>query len=515
MPSTTATTTAAPQPDHVGRFRITRLLGTGSMGAVYLAEDPVIHRKVAIKTLNLSLPRQDARLFEETFLNEARAAGRLNHPHIVTVYDAGRINGQSYIAMEYLKGTELKDLIAQGEKFSIKQAVEIFVRVADALQYAHENGVVHRDVKPANIFMTGKTNPKVLDFGIAQAMTTVSGSFVGNAFEQNIVGTPNYMSPELIQGRPLDGRADIFSLGVVMYEVLTHEVPFKGRTFEELTRNIVSGHPIPPQDIAPEVPIEISRIVAKALAKEPADRYPSARELANDLRKWMAGQRVRRIMSASNNRASNTQPTPAPLMAERRLPPAGMIAAGVVTIACAFAVGAWWTAHHHVAGDHDTSTASVEPAVSTPPTSTIVVVPPETATPPTPPAIEPERIASPAKGSNAVTSEGQTGDAAPVKPAPPPRDTRKPSASVKPVAQAPTVATPAPTAPATGTLAIAVSPWGEVFVNGVSQGLTPPLSSLTLPVGTHRIEIRNGDSPIYITNVEVKPDTTTRLRYKF
>ena len=272
-----------PHPEHVGRFRIKRLLGMGSMGAVFLAEDPVIHREVAIKTLNVNLTAQEARMFEETFLNEARAAGRLNHPHIVTVYDAGRIDGVSYIAMEYLKGVELKELIARGEEFTMKQVAEIFIRVADALQYAHDNGIVHRDIKPANIFLTAKTNPKVLDFGIAQAATSFSQSFMPNPFGKNLVGTPNYMSPELLLGQPLDGRSDIFSLGVVMYEVLTRQVPFRGSTFEDLTRAICTAHPTPPQDINPEVPLPIAKIVAKALAKSPGERYQSARELADDL----------------------------------------------------------------------------------------------------------------------------------------------------------------------------------------------------------------------------------------
>ncbi|CAN5210079.1 hypothetical protein BH09PSE6_BH09PSE6_11930 [soil metagenome] len=463
---------AAAHPEHVGRFRIERLLGMGSMGAVYLAQDPVISRQVAIKTLNLSLPPQQAKVFEDNFLNEARAAGRLSHPHIVTVYDAGRINGQSYIAMEYLKGVELKDLISRGEPFTMRQFAEIFIRVADALQYAHDNGIVHRDIKPANIFLTTKTQPKVLDFGIAQAAAnTLSTGFLGGIENQTMVGTPNYMSPELIAGRALDGRADIFSLGVVMYEVLTRRVPFTGKTFEELTHNIVHAHPAPPQDSNPDVPLPIAKIVAQALAKNPAERYPSARELADDLRRYIASVRARQLISA------NAKP---PVIEEQRsrLPLALGIAIPLVLLA---AGAGWWAVSSR---DHEVAKA---PVVTPAPAPAPVAVAPKVDTPaPAPEAVIDKPVAK------AKTEERVRRDPPPAKSLTPP---------ALPIAL--------------GTVAIAVSPWGEVFVDGVPRGLSPPVSSLTLPAGKHTVEIRNGDSEPFRTTIEVAADETIRVRHRF
>ncbi len=484
-----------PHPEHVGRFRIKRLLGMGSMGAVFLAEDPVIHREVAIKTLNVNLTAQEARMFEETFLNEARAAGRLNHPHIVTVYDAGRIDGISYIAMEYLKGVELKELIARGEEFTMKQVAEIFIRVADALQYAHDNGIVHRDIKPANIFLTAKTNPKVLDFGIAQAATSFSQSFMPNPFGKNLVGTPNYMSPELLLGQPLDGRSDIFSLGVVMYEVLTRQVPFRGATFEDLTRAICTAHPTPPQDINPDVPLPIAKIVAKALAKNSSERYQSARELADDLRRYVATVRVRQIMSASANGG-------APDMAYEEAPASrvGWWLGGAAAVAASIGI-AWFALHDR--------TDAPPPAAA----SAAAVAAPAAAEPaPTPaPVTEPPVIASASLHDQTVATvvAGKPAKAEAAKADKPranKRETKKPTA-------APVADTAPP--PANGSLAVAVSPWGEVIVDGASRGISPPLSTLTLSAGRHTIEIRNGDFEPVRMAVEVKPNETTRIRHKF
>lgn len=474
--------TPSPPPEHVGRFKIKRLLGTGSMGTVFLAEDPVIHRDVAIKTLNVNLPPQEARVFEESFLNEARAAGRLNHAHIVTVYDAGRIDGVSYIAMEHLKGVELKELIARGEHFTMRQVAEIFIRVADALQYAHDHGIVHRDIKPANIFLTTKTNPKVLDFGIAQAATSFSGSFIGNPFGKNLVGTPNYMSPELIMGRPLDGRSDVFSLGVVLYEVLTGQLPFKGSTFDDLTHAICTAHPTPPQDINAEVPLAISRIVAKALAKNPNDRYQHAREVADDLRRYVATVRVKQIMSASGASPDATD-------AAGNTSTAKLIVLGLAAvIAVSLAAAAWFVSH-----DEET----LPPLVTVTPPATAPITPPPAAVAPAPDPEPPPPAPQPALKD------------------PPPKPTRE--SSVRRVAPAKEaeqiVATPVATEP--GTLALAISPWGEVFVDGSSRGVSPPLSTLQLSPGKHTIEIRNGDFEPHRATVDIISNESTRLRHKF
>ncbi len=495
-----------PHPEHVGRFRIKRLLGMGTMGAVFLAEDPVIHREVAIKTLNVNLTANEARMFEETFLNEARAAGRLNHPHIVTVYDAGRIDGVSYIAMEYLKGVELKELIARGEEFTMKQVAEIFIRVADALQYAHDHGIVHRDIKPANIFLTAKTNPKVLDFGIAQAATSFSQSFMPNPFGKNLVGTPNYMSPELLLGQPLDGRSDIFSLGVVMYEVLTRQVPFRGATFEDLTRAICTAHPTPPQDINPEVPLPIAKITAKALAKNPAERYQTARELADDLRRYVATVRVRQIMSATANNGGAEF-----VYEESTASRVGWWLGGAAAVVASAGI-AWFALH-------DRGDATAEPAA--------VPVAAVTAAAPTDPSQMPTSVpsnvngAAPAATSNppapitavplSDTTVATVVAGAQAKAETKPRAKREPKKATTTAAAAEQPVAP----PANGMLAVAVSPWGEVVVDGASRGISPPLSTLTLAAGRHTIEIRNGDFEPLRMSVEVKPNETTRIRHRF
>lgn len=497
-----AETQTNPHPEHVGRFRIKRLLGMGSMGAVFLAEDPVIHREVAIKTLNVNLTAQEARMFEETFLNEARAAGRLNHPHIVTVYDAGRIDGVSYIAMEYLKGVELKELIARGEEFTMKQVAEIFIRVADALQYAHDNGIVHRDIKPANIFLTAKTNPKVLDFGIAQAATSFSQSFMPNPFGKNLVGTPNYMSPELLLGQPLDGRSDIFSLGVVMYEVLTRQVPFRGSTFEDLTRAICAAHPTPPQDINPEVPLPIAKIVAKALAKNPGERYQSARELADDLRRYVATVRVRQIMSATANGAG-----PDSLDDDAPSSRVGWWLGGAAVIAASIGIG-WFALHGRLDGSETPSAATVAaaaPAAASSDGAATAGSAPAPAVAPAPPL-----PTAPLADQTVVPVVAGSATAKPAAKAEKPRANKR---DAKKAAPAPAPEPVAP--PANGSLAVAVSPWGEVIVDGASRGISPPLSTLTLPAGRHTIEIRNGDFDPMRMTVEVKPNETTRIRHKF
>lgn len=474
MSAVNASHAAAGHPDHVGRFRIERLLGMGSMGAVYLAQDPVIHRQVAIKTLNVSLPPAQAKIFEDNFLNEARAAGRLSHPHIVTVYDAGRIDGVSYIAMEYLKGVELKDLISRGEPFTMRQFAEVFIRVADALQYAHDNGIVHRDIKPANIFLTSKTQPKVLDFGIAQAAAnTMSTGFLGGIENQQMVGTPNYMSPELIAGRSLDGRSDLFSLGVVMYEVLTGRVPFTGKTFEELTHNIVHAHPVPPQDVNTEVPLPIAKIVAQALAKNPAERYDTARALADDLRRYIASVRARAL-------AQHQQPA---LQTEERRPrTALLIGIGAPVALVALAAGVFWI-----------SSPRERPVVAQPSAA------PAPVPAPAPVAQAPvELVAAPAPAPAPSADKAVAHASAPRRVPPPPRSLTPPAQPV-----------------ALGTLSIAVSPWGEVYVDGAARGLSPPVTTLSLPAGQHVIEIRNGDSEPFRTTVDVAADDVTKIRHRF
>ncbi|HEY5324442.1 MAG TPA: serine/threonine-protein kinase, partial [Caldimonas sp.] len=205
-----------PTIGHIGRYALKYQLGAGGLGTVFAAHDPLLSRLIAVKTLNVEIKEDERESFNAHFINEARAAGGLSHPHIVTVFDAGISDDRAYIAMELLKGRDLRQLRQEGWRATPAQAALIIRRVADALAFAHSKGVIHRDIKPANIFMVGRTQPRVLDFGIARIThQRESGQAMNGA------GSPYYMSPEQVRKEPGDRRTDVFSLGVVLYELLT------------------------------------------------------------------------------------------------------------------------------------------------------------------------------------------------------------------------------------------------------------------------------------------------------
>jgi len=277
-----------PTIGQIGRYALKYRIGDGGLGTVYAAEDPLLSRRVAIKTLNLTpggagsaTLETDAREpFNAMFLHEARAAAHLSHPHIVTVFDAGLSPQGAYIAMELLKGKDLRHLLAEGWRPTVGQAALIIRRVADALAYAHSKGVVHRDIKPANIFMVGRTQPKVLDFGIASiAHGRESGGASG--------GSPHYMAPEQVRNEPTDRRTDVFSLGVVLYELLTGFRAFDGGSLAAIAGAVTDFDPPPADEVSPTVPSSLAAIAARAMAKRPEDRPRSARALSRELQDWL------------------------------------------------------------------------------------------------------------------------------------------------------------------------------------------------------------------------------------
>jgi serine/threonine-protein kinase len=207
----------------LGRYKIISEIGQGAMGVVYKAVDPIIDRTVAIKTINLNLSRQELEEYEARFQQEIKAAARLNHPNIVTIYDVGKTESVAYMAMEFLEGKELKDMIAEGTLPSADQVVDIISQVADGLSFAHGQDIVHRDVKPSNIMVMRGGIAKITDFGIARLPNSAVKTMTGL-----ILGSPRYMSPEQVIGKTIDARSDIFSLGVVLYEALTGMAPFDG-----------------------------------------------------------------------------------------------------------------------------------------------------------------------------------------------------------------------------------------------------------------------------------------------
>ena len=268
-----------------GRYEIVGELGRGAMGIVYKATDPVIGRTVAVKTIRLSeegtgLSRPE---LLTRFQTEARAAGLLTHPNIVVVFDAGEEDGLYYITMELVEGKSLQALLDAGHAFPLPRTLRIMEQTCSALQFAHERNVVHRDIKPANLMLTADDTVKITDFGTAKIL-----QFGTTQQTAHVMGTPSYMSPEQVKGRAVDGRSDIFSLGVMLYEMVTGEKPFPGQNITTVIYKIVNEDPVPPRQIDPSIHPGISTVVMKALQKEPEQRYQSCREMLEDLKSYRA-----------------------------------------------------------------------------------------------------------------------------------------------------------------------------------------------------------------------------------
>jgi eukaryotic-like serine/threonine-protein kinase len=313
-----------------GRYRIIRKLGAGGMADVYLAEDQELGRRVAIKILNDRHAADDS--FIERFRREAKNAAGLSHPNIVSIYDRGEAEGTYYIAMEFLDGRSLKELIVARGPAPVKIAVDYARQILAAVGAAHRHGIVHRDIKPHNVLVGGEGRLKVTDFGIARSgasqMTEVG----------SIIGTAQYLSPEQARGAPVDQTSDLYSVGVVLYEMLTGQVPFTGDTPLEIAMKHLSEVPTPPSELRPEVPHDLDSVVLRALAKEPAERYQSAEEMDADLARVAEGMPVDRqteeaataVLAGSGLIAAAptsviTRPEAAPV---RPVPPGGTPPAG-------------------------------------------------------------------------------------------------------------------------------------------------------------------------------------------
>src|SRR2546426_9032327 len=264
-----------------GRYMVVRKLGTGGMANVYLAEDEVLGRRVAIKILNDRHAGDDQ--FVERFRREAKNAASLSHPNIVSIYDRGEAEGTYYIAMEYLSGRSLKELIVSRGPTPIRIAIDYTRQMLAALGFAHRHGIVHRDIKPHNVVVDADGRLKVTDFGIARSgasqMTEVG----------SIIGTAQYLSPEQARGSPVDQRSDVYSVGIVLYEMLTGTVPFTGDTPLEIAMKHLSATPEPPSAKRPDVPRELDMVVLRALAKDPEHRYATAAEMEADLARVARG----------------------------------------------------------------------------------------------------------------------------------------------------------------------------------------------------------------------------------
>jgi len=270
-----------------GRYRIGEMIGTGGMADVYIGEDSRLSRQVAVKVLRSDLARDPS--FLARFRKEALAAAGLNHPGIVAVYDSGEDGANSYIVMELVKGETLRDVLRSGQPLSTERALEIIAGVLEALTYSHENGIIHRDIKPGNIMLTENGDVKVMDFGIARAMDDI-GATMTNTW--NVIGTAQYLSPEQATGESADLRSDIYSVGCLLFELLTGRPPFIGDTPIAIAYQHVSAHLPIASEINPELDSSIDTVLAISMAKNPLDRYQSADEMLTDIRRLMKGQAV-------------------------------------------------------------------------------------------------------------------------------------------------------------------------------------------------------------------------------
>src|SRR5687767_1600314 len=268
-------------PQTIGRYQIQDSVGFGAMGAVYRAFDPLIKRTLAIKTIRLDIPRQSPQYksFIERFYHEARISGTLSHPNIVTLFDIGEEGGLPYLAMEFVEGETIASILDRGVKFKPERVISLVSQIASAVDYAHGKGVIHRDIKPSNLILYEGDRVKVTDFGIAKLIDTEMTQ------SGTLMGTPSYMSPEQAMGERLDGRSDIFSLGVCAFEMLSGEQPFPGSNVTAILYKLVHVDPVEPANLELNglVPQKWHEVFSRVLAKKPDDRYQSATDFVQDL----------------------------------------------------------------------------------------------------------------------------------------------------------------------------------------------------------------------------------------
>jgi serine/threonine-protein kinase len=430
-------------PTFIGRYEIVAELGRGAMGSVFKATDPAVGRIVALKTIHsAALSGSQAAEYRARFYREARASGVLAHPAIVPVFDVGEHEGAPFLVMEFVDGHTLDSAMKKGERFTLDRVCDIGQQLADALGYAHRQGVVHRDIKPANILMTsrevyGTERPRITDFGIAKLAAseiTTTGQ---------MLGTPAFMPPEQFTGAPIDGRADLFSLGVILFSMAAGEQPFLGETMTAVSYKVVHVDPIPPSKLNPAIPPGLECVILKCLSKNPAGRYQTGEELAQDLATLRVNPNA--TMSAMAPAASDPNATQSAAPSSISHPPAHTITASQVPAAparkaskaqqretivalislvlVAAVAGAWFYVNHHKPSGQKT-----------------VVVPP-----PAPPA--PPQGSAPVAQGFIIPAPTQTEPAKPTpgKPAP---ATAKPSTTASknppPPATKPTPAAPTP-----------------------------------------------------------------------
>jgi serine/threonine protein kinase len=505
------------------------------MGVVYKAIDPLIDRTVAIKTINLDLSKEELDNFEQRFQREVQSAGRLSHPNIVTIYDVGKTDGVAYMAMEFLQGKELREILDTGVVLPMEKVVHIAAQVADGLAFAHEQGIVHRDIKPANIMVQKNGLVKITDFGIAQ-MSSGTRTMAGV-----VLGSPKYMAPEQVVGQQVDGRTDVFALGVVIYEMLTSKTPFSGDNISAIMYQVLNDTPAEPSTINKNVPASLNYIVMKALAKRPEDRYQSAKEMARDLRKYKtmavqgegqmapgsaptmdrrskpragigdATQILSRFASESTEKDQTSQDKisagkgvdAAKTLSSSRLNRI-LLYAAIPILLLSFSLVIFW--------GKSGSKISPEPALTTRKT----VANAHSVAEPSAPPFHSAGAARPDAGKAKETGLAQPPQSPVKSPAEAREEKRAPvHAKSKPKAEAKSTAKSPAAVAQPGTLSFAITPWGEIYVDGVKRGVSPPLRELKVEPGQHNITIKNGSFRPYSADIDIKPDSSNKIKYKF
>lgn len=526
-----------PSQPGIGRYEVVSVLGQGAMGTVYKAVDPRVGRAVALRTINLDRSK-DARAEFEACVGCETSAGRLRHANIASLYDVGETDDVAYLAMEYVEGESLRKMLDSGMALPIDRIAGIVARVADALNYAHANHVVHRGIKPSNIMITPDGGIKIMDFDIAQIPA-------GSHTIPGTPGSPNYMAPEQVAGGNTDGRTDIFALGVVLYEMLTGVTPFGGDNLSTITDKVLKEEPVPPSTLNARVPPVFDLIISRALAKRPKDRYQTALAFARDLRNpddlpsrktWPAAGAKPALAVASPLPAGQQDTTGAiPLAADAKpaqavaspMPAGQQDATGVIPLSAdraetkekavsllgkaqvckplllalpiliIAAFVAYTQGHQPRHKERAAALATPTPAAPTAPAMPrVLAAPTASATPAVPET--PATLATPAAPETPMASAKSTASAAPKVGVP--ESGRMPPVAVM---------------PAKATMALAISPWGEVHVDGNRVGVTPPLAALQLVPGRHEVEIRNQGFAPYRETVNLEPGKPLKIRHKF
>jgi serine/threonine-protein kinase len=499
------------------RYTILRELGQGATGKVYAARDGSTGAVVALKVLDPALASSGKNV-AELFMQNARSSARLRHRNIVRILDAGEASGTAYAAMELVEGESLRRLI-DDRKLTLARAIRIFDDVASALAYAHEEGVVHRGVKPSNIIVLASGEAKLVDFGIGQR---------GQAAQR-------YLSPEQVRGEPVDPRSDLFSLGVVFYEMLARRAPFENK------QSTLQAKPPRPSEVNPHVPAALDAMVLSLLAPNPDGRPASARDVLRELQRLEDGLGLQPVVSSAAKPAAPA-PSPAedfqhrdqvalaePIYAHDdrfimdrvpdRAPSRGSRTAMFATLFLLLGVlaagGVWLyspdsvdlrSLASRIQESVRTSAAPAVPEASPPPVLQEVKAVP----PPPPLAVAPAPVAEVTKTAAAEPAPAPAPKALPLPPVKEPAPAKPAIAKAK---SAPS--TPAPKPAGTAKLILAVSPQGDVYVDGERYGTTPPMTTLELEPGMRRIEIRSGSRKPYLTYMTVEPGDERRIRHDF